>query len=92
MGAVDLSDISDSEREDDGYDSDGLPLPMGGKSSAGSSSSMASMFIGSLNEGGKKDKKDKKGKKDKNDWVDDKFDEIYGKVKKNRPGQQARRA
>jgi hypothetical protein len=90
MGGVDLSDISDSEREDDGYDSDGLPLPMGGKgSSAGSS--MASMFIGSLNEG-KKDKKDKKGKKDKNDWVDDKFDEIYGKVKKNRPGQQARRA
>jgi hypothetical protein len=49
------------------------------------------MFIGSLNEG-KKDKKDKKGKKDKNDWVDDKFDEIYGKIKKNRPGQQARRA
>ncbi|KAF9157027.1 hypothetical protein BG015_007553 [Linnemannia schmuckeri] len=92
MGDVDLSDISDSEREDDGYDSDGLPLPMGGKSPAGSSSSMASMFIGSLNEGGKKDKKDKKGKKDKNDWVDDKFDEIYGKIKKNRPGQQARRA
>ncbi|KAK3833550.1 MAG: Bud-site selection protein [Linnemannia elongata] len=92
MDGVDLSDISDSEREDDGYDSDGLPLPMGGKSSAGSSSSMASMFIGSLNESGKKDKKDKKGKKDKNDWVDDKFDEIYGKVKKNRPGQQARRA
>ncbi|KAF9908887.1 hypothetical protein EC991_009293 [Linnemannia zychae] len=85
-------DISDSEREDDGYDSDGLPLPKGGKS-AGSSSSMASMFIGSLNEGSsKKDKKDKKGKKDKNDWVDDKFDEIYGKIKKNRPGQQARRA
>ncbi|KAH7046189.1 Bud-site selection protein [Linnemannia elongata] len=92
MGDVDLSDISDSEREDDGYDSDGLPLPMGGKSAAGSSSSMASMFIGSLNEGSKKDKKDKKGKKDKNDWVDDKFDEIYGKAKKNRPGQQARRA
>ncbi|KAF8947604.1 hypothetical protein BGZ47_008496 [Haplosporangium gracile] len=92
MGGVDLSDISDSEREDDGYDSDGLPLPMDGKSSAGSSSAMASMFIGSLNEGGKKDKKDKKGKKDKNDWVDDKFDEIYGKIKKNRPGQQARRA
>lgn len=86
MGEVDLSDISDSEREDDGYDSDGLPLPMGGKASAGSS-----MFIGSLNEG-KKDKKDKKSKKDKNEWVDDKFDEIYGKVKKNRPGQQARRA
>ncbi|KAF9545238.1 hypothetical protein EC957_011111 [Mortierella hygrophila] len=92
MDGVDMSDISDSEREDDGYDSDGLPLPMGGKSSAGSSSSVASMFIGSLNEGGKKDRKDKKGKKDKNDWVDEKFDEIYGKVKKNRPGQQARRA
>ncbi|KAG0377774.1 hypothetical protein BGX24_005486 [Mortierella sp. AD032] len=83
-------DLSDSEREDDGYDSDGLPLPKSGKS-AGSSSSMASMFIGSLNEG-KKDKKDKKGKKDKNEWVDEKFDEIYGKIKKNRPGQQARRA
>ncbi|KAF9929782.1 hypothetical protein FBU30_001218 [Linnemannia zychae] len=89
MSGVDY-DISDSEREDDGYDSDGLPLPMGGKSK-GSSSSLSSMFIGSLNEG-KKSKKDKKGKKDKNDWVDDKFDEIYGKPKKNRPGQQARRA
>ncbi|KAG0286628.1 hypothetical protein BGZ96_009297 [Linnemannia gamsii] len=87
MGGVDLSDISDSEREDDGYDSDGLPLPMGGNASSAGSS----MFIGSLN-AGKKDKKDKKSKKDKNDWVDDKFDEIYGKVKKNRPGQQARRA
>ncbi|KAG0220265.1 hypothetical protein BGX33_003525 [Mortierella sp. NVP41] len=93
VAMADMSDISDSEHEDDGYDSDGLPLPKGGKSGS-SSSSMSSMFIGSLNAGkkDKKDKKDKKGKKDKNDWVDDKFDEIYGKVKKNRPGQQARRA
>ncbi|KAF8940296.1 Bud-site selection protein [Dissophora ornata] len=81
----DMSDISDEEH-DDGYDSDGLPLPKNGKASATSS-----MFIGSLNEShSKKDKKNKN--KDKNDWVDDKFDEIYGKIKKNRPGQRARRA
>ncbi|KAF9110143.1 hypothetical protein BGX27_006728 [Mortierella sp. AM989] len=84
---VDMSDISDDE-QDDGYDSDGLPMPKNGKATTA-----ASMFIGSLNVGdSKKDKKDKKGKKDKNDWVDDKFDEIYGKIKKNRPGQRARRA
>lgn len=34
-------------------------------------------------------KKQKKSKSD--DWVDDKFDEIYGAPKKNRPGQRARR-
>ncbi|KAI1320028.1 hypothetical protein EDD11_002360 [Mortierella claussenii] len=84
---VDMSDISGDEHED-GYDSDGLPLPKSGKS--GKATAVSSMFIGSLNEGSsKKDKK--KGKKDKNDWVDDKFDEIYGKVKKNRPGQRERR-
>ena len=87
---ADMSDISDSEGEgDDGYDSDGLPL---GNNNGRPSSAAASMFIGSLNAGNSKaDKKNKKSK-DKNDWVDDKFDEIYGKVKKNRPGQQARRA
>ncbi|KAF9281809.1 hypothetical protein BGZ68_006416 [Mortierella alpina] len=86
---ADMSDISDSEGEaDDGYDSDGLPL---GNSNGRPSSAAASMFIGSLNAGNSKaDKKNKKSK-DKNDWVDDKFDEIYGKVKKNRPGQRARR-
>ncbi|KAF9201585.1 hypothetical protein BGZ49_008179 [Haplosporangium sp. Z 27] len=88
---VNMSDISGDEGYDDGYDSDGLPLPMNGK---GKATTASSMFIGSLNEGdSKRDKKnkDKKGKKDKNDWVDDKFDEIYGKIKKNRPGQRARR-
>ncbi|KAF9962393.1 heat- and acid-stable phosphoprotein [Mortierella alpina] len=86
---ADMSDISDSEGEgDDGYDSDGLPL---GNNNGRPSSAAASMFIGSLNAGNSKaDKKNKKSK-DKNDWVDDKFDEIYGKVKKNRPGQRARR-
>lgn len=84
-----MSDISDDEH-DDGYDSDGLPLP---KSSGKKASTASSMFIGSLNEGSsKKDKKDKNKKKDKNDWVDEKFDEIYGKIKKNRPGQRERRA
>ncbi|KAF9414854.1 hypothetical protein BGZ94_000250 [Podila epigama] len=78
-----MSDISFGE-EDDGYDSDGLPLPMNGRSTTG----FSSMFVGSLNEGSKKDKNKKK---DKNDWVDPNFDEIYGKVKKNRPGQRARR-
>jgi len=70
---------SDDDEENDGYDSDGMPLPM----NAGPASAGSSMFIGSLNAGN--------GKKDKNDWVDDKFDEIYGKIKKNRPGQRARR-
>ncbi|KAF9321477.1 hypothetical protein BG003_001599 [Podila horticola] len=79
-----MSDVSYGEH-DDGYDSDGLPMPMNGRSASTSSS----MFVGSLNEGSKKDKKNKK--KDKNDYVDDKFDEIYGKAKKNRPGQRARR-
>ncbi|KAG0005831.1 hypothetical protein BGZ80_009215 [Entomortierella chlamydospora] len=88
---VNMSDISDDEGYDDGYDSDGLPMPMNGKRKATTESSM---FIGSLNAGNSKsDKKnkEKKGKKDKNDWVDEKFDEIYGKIKKNRPGQRARR-
>ncbi|KAF9360139.1 hypothetical protein BGX26_010385 [Mortierella sp. AD094] len=88
---VDMSDISDDEGHDDGYDSDGLPMPMNGK---GKATTGSSMFIGSLNAGNSKsDKKnkEKKGKKDKNDWVDEKFDEIYGKIKKNRPGQRARR-
>ncbi|KAG0359073.1 hypothetical protein BG005_001381 [Podila minutissima] len=76
-----MSDVSYGEH-DDGYDSDGLPLPMNGRSA----STASSMFVGSLNEGSKKNKK-----KDKNDYVDDKFDEIYGKAKKNRPGQRARR-
>ncbi|KAG0207334.1 hypothetical protein BGX28_001384 [Mortierella sp. GBA30] len=84
---ADMSDISDSEN-DDGYDSDGLPLS---GNNGRPSSAASSMFIGSLNASHSKDKKDKKRKKDKNDWVDDKFDEIYGKVKKNRPGQRARR-
>ncbi|KAG0228943.1 hypothetical protein BGW41_003219 [Actinomortierella wolfii] len=75
---------------DDGYDSDGLPLPMDGKSK-GSSREPSSMFIGSLNAGSKSDKKRKRGSKD-DFWVDDKFDEIYGKTKRNRPGQRARRA
>ncbi|KAF9918515.1 hypothetical protein BX616_008216 [Lobosporangium transversale] len=81
--SVDMSHISDGEHND-GYDSDGLPLPMNGKATTATS-----MFIGSLNAGDSKKKK--KDKKDKNDWVDDKFDEIYGKTKKNRPGQRARR-
>ncbi|KAF9349760.1 hypothetical protein BGX34_001615, partial [Mortierella sp. NVP85] len=89
----DNSDVqydSDSER-DDGYDSDGLPLPKTGKS--GKASTASSMFIGSLNEdhSQKKNKKEQSRKRDKNDWVDDKFDEIYGKAKKNRPGQRERR-
>ncbi|KAF9951467.1 hypothetical protein BGZ65_005934 [Modicella reniformis] len=83
-------DMSDSEY-DDGYDSDGQPLPKSRKN--GKASITSSMFIGSLNEGGgqfqKNNKKEKK--RDKNDWVDDKFDEIYGMIKKNRPGQRARR-
>ncbi|KAG0287399.1 hypothetical protein BGZ98_004652, partial [Dissophora globulifera] len=84
-GYADMSDISDDE-QDDGYDSDGEPLPRAG----GKATTTSSMFLGSLNEGhSKKDKKNKK--KDKNDWVDEKFDEIYGKIKKNRPGQRARR-
>ncbi|KFH72360.1 hypothetical protein MVEG_02651 [Podila verticillata NRRL 6337] len=78
-----MSDVSYGEH-DDGYDSDGLPMPMNGRSASAASS----MFVGSLNEGSKKDKKNRK---DKNDYVDDKFDEIYGKAKKNRPGQRARR-
>ncbi|KAG0053759.1 hypothetical protein BGZ83_000471 [Gryganskiella cystojenkinii] len=87
--AMGYSSGSDDDQENDGYDSDGMPLPM----NAGPASSGSSMFIGSLNAGNsKKDKKDRKGKKkDKNNWVDEKFDEIYGKVKKNRPGQRARR-
>jgi hypothetical protein len=84
---------SDSEGDDgyDGYDSDGLPLPKTGKS--GKASTASSMFIGSLNEdhSQKKNKKEQGRKRDKNDWVDDKFDEIYGKVKKNRAGQRERR-
>ncbi|KAG0331121.1 hypothetical protein BG004_001810 [Podila humilis] len=81
----DMSDVSYGEN-DDGYDSDGLPLPMNGRSA----STVSSMFVGSLNEGSKKDKKKNK-LRDKNDWVDERFDEIYGKPKKNRPGQRARR-
>ncbi|KAF9964648.1 hypothetical protein BGZ70_006164 [Mortierella alpina] len=89
LALADMSDISDSEGEaDDGYDSDGLPL---GNSNGRPSSAAASMFIGSLNAGNSKADKKSKKSKDKNDWVDDKFDEIYGKVKKNRPGQRARR-
>ncbi|KAF9436127.1 hypothetical protein BGZ76_004749 [Entomortierella beljakovae] len=87
---VDMSEVSGDEH-DDGYDSDGLPITNNNKRAT----AVSSMFIGSLNEeNSKKDRKnkDKKGKKDKNDWVDDKFDEIYGKIKKNRPGQRARRA
>lgn len=89
----DMSDVqyhSDSEG-DNGYDSDGLPLPKTGKS--GKASTASSMFIGSLNESqsSKKNKKEQGRKRDKNDWVDDKFDEIYGKAKKNRPGQRERR-
>ncbi|KAG0258511.1 hypothetical protein DFQ27_004607 [Actinomortierella ambigua] len=75
---------------DDGYDSDGLPLPMDGKSK-GSGREPSSLFIGSLNAGSKEDKKRKRGGS-KDDWVDEKFDEIYGKVKRNRQGQRARRA
>ncbi|KAF9973746.1 hypothetical protein BGZ73_002987 [Actinomortierella ambigua] len=74
---------------DDGYDSDGLPLPMNGQSK-GSSREPSSLFIGSLNASSKEDKKRKRGSKD--EWVDTKFDEIYGKVKRNRKGQRARRA
>ncbi|CAO3570509.1 unnamed protein product [Mortierella alpina] len=89
LALADMSDISDSEGEaDDGYDSDGLPLD---NSNGRPSSAAASMFIGSLNAGNSKADKKSKKSKDKNDWVDDKFDEIYGKVKKNRPGQRARR-
>ncbi|KAK3809347.1 MAG: Bud-site selection protein [Benniella sp.] len=89
-GNNDVQYDSDSER-DDGYDSDGLPLPKTGKN--GKASTASSMFIGSLNEGHsqKKNKKEQIRKRDKNDWVDDKFDEIYGKAKKNRPGQRERR-
>ncbi|KAF9185377.1 hypothetical protein BGZ51_000214 [Haplosporangium sp. Z 767] len=83
---ADMSDISDSEH-DDGYDSDGLPVS---NSNGRTATTASSMFIGSLNAGNSK--ADKKNKRDKNDWVDDKFDEIYGKAKKNRPGQRARRA
>ncbi|KAG0263971.1 hypothetical protein BG011_007692 [Mortierella polycephala] len=81
-----ISDISDSEH-DDGYDSDGLPIS---SSNGQAATATSSMFIGSLNAGNSK--ADKKNKRDKNDWVDDKFDEIYGKSKKNRPGQRERRA
>ncbi|KAF9576620.1 hypothetical protein EC968_006967 [Mortierella alpina] len=89
MELADMSDISDSEGEaDDGYDSDGLPL---GNGNGRPSSAASSMFIGSLNAGSSKADRKSKKSKDKNDWVDDKFDEIYGKVKKNRPGQRARR-
>lgn len=84
-----LRDISGTE-DDDGYDSDGLPLPKTGKNKKASTTS--SMFIGSLNDNhSSKNKKDKNNKWDKNDWVDDKFDEIYGKAKKNRTGQRERR-
>ncbi|KAG2174108.1 hypothetical protein INT43_004128 [Umbelopsis isabellina] len=59
-----------------------------------------STFVGTLYSGSGDDdeeeqeekvskKKQKKSKSD--DWVDDKFDEIYGAPKKNRPGQRARR-
>jgi len=83
---TDISDISDSEH-DDGYDSDGLPIS---GSNGRTATATSSMFIGSLNAGNSK--ADKKNKRDKNDWVDDKFDEIYGTSKKNRPGQRERRA
>ncbi|KAI8363071.1 BUD22-domain-containing protein [Mortierella sp. GBAus27b] len=82
-------DVSDEE-EDDGYDTDGLPIPKAPKNKKASMAS--SMFVGSLNEDhSQKNKKDRNKKRDKNDWVDEKFDEIYGKAKKNRPGQQERR-
>ncbi|ORY91304.1 hypothetical protein BCR43DRAFT_103548 [Syncephalastrum racemosum] len=51
----------------------------------------ASMFVGSLNQESKPRKKTA-SKKDSTDWIDPNFDAIYnGEVKKNRPGQAARR-